>query len=214
MKLYQLNSERQWEDMGTGHVSSIFVESLDGISLVVKNESTQPLDTDLLLVSKIHPDKEYHKQQDTLILWTEPDQDIDLALSFQEQDGREEIWEKICEVQGKDPSMSMDTSMDTTEDYTQDTQPFIDENSESIPEVELPPVNTESLEEISNVVASYLSTPLRRERLALALEKNDYIKKLLSIFTVCKDLEDTSGLIHLNQSSEQNPSNISSRVHT
>ena len=40
--------------------------------------------------------------QETLIVWSESDT-CDLALSFQEKSGCEEIWAKICEVQGKDP---------------------------------------------------------------------------------------------------------------
>ena len=39
MKLYALNAERQWDDKGTGHVSSTYVERLKGISLLVRAES-------------------------------------------------------------------------------------------------------------------------------------------------------------------------------
>lgn len=35
--------------------------------------------------------------QDTLIVWSEAD-NYDLALSFQEKAGCDEIWEKICQV--------------------------------------------------------------------------------------------------------------------
>lgn len=35
--------------------------------------------------------------QDTLIVWAEAD-NYDLALSFQEKIGCDEIWEKICHV--------------------------------------------------------------------------------------------------------------------
>merc|ERR1719322_2291238 len=47
-------------------------------------------------------------------------------------------------------------------------------------------------------VASFsLSSPLRREKLATAIENDNYIKKLLNIFTVCEDLENMEGLHHL-----------------
>ena len=39
VKLYALNQERQWDDRGTGHVTSSFVERLNGISLLVRAES-------------------------------------------------------------------------------------------------------------------------------------------------------------------------------
>lgn len=39
VKLYTLNEDRQWDDRGTGHVSSTFVERLRGVSLLVRAES-------------------------------------------------------------------------------------------------------------------------------------------------------------------------------
>lgn len=39
-------------------------------------------------------------------MWSEGD-NFDLALSFQEKAGCDEIWEKICQVQGKDPSVDI-----------------------------------------------------------------------------------------------------------
>lgn len=39
VKVYTLNEDRQWDDRGTGHVSSTFVERLRGISLLVRAES-------------------------------------------------------------------------------------------------------------------------------------------------------------------------------
>lgn len=188
VKLYELNAERQWDDKGTGHVSSTYVERLKGISLVVRSEQ----DASLLLESKIHSDTAYQKQQETLIVWSEGD-NFDLALSFQERAGCDEIWEKICHVQGKDPSV--DFTQDLVED-SEDDRGF-DEISESAPPIELPAAELSKLEEISELVQSCLSSPLRREKLATAIENDNYIKKLLNIFNICEDLENTEGLHHL-----------------
>ena len=38
VKLYILNEQRQWDDKGTGHVSSVFSDRLRSVSLVVKSE--------------------------------------------------------------------------------------------------------------------------------------------------------------------------------
>ncbi|KAK4823541.1 hypothetical protein QYF61_003173 [Mycteria americana] len=92
VKVYTLNEDRQWDDRGTGHVSSTYVERLKGMSLLVRAES----DGSLLLESKINPNTAYQKQQDTLIVWSEAE-NYDLALSFQEKAGCDEIWEKICQ---------------------------------------------------------------------------------------------------------------------
>ena len=39
VKLYILNENRMWDDRGTGHVSSAYVERLKGISLLVRSET-------------------------------------------------------------------------------------------------------------------------------------------------------------------------------
>ncbi|XP_061767201.1 serine/threonine-protein phosphatase 4 regulatory subunit 3B isoform X1 [Nerophis ophidion] len=187
VKVYTLNEDRQWDDRGTGHVSSTFVERLKGISLLVRAES----DGSLLLESKISPNTAYQKQQDTLIVWSEAD-NYDLALSFQEKAGCDEIWEKICQVQGKDPAL------DITQDPIDESE---EERFEEIPEtshlVELPPCELSRLEEIADLVTSVLSSPIRREKLALALMSEGYLKKLLGLFRVCEDLDNREGLHHL-----------------
>ncbi|XP_077352453.1 serine/threonine-protein phosphatase 4 regulatory subunit 3B [Festucalex cinctus] len=187
VKVYTLNEDRQWDDRGTGHVSSTFVERLKGISLLVRAES----DGSLLLESKISPSTAYQKQQDTLIVWSEAD-NYDLALSFQEKAGCDEIWEKICQVQGKDPAL------DITQDPIDESE---EERFEEIPEtshlVELPPCELSHLEEIADLVTSVLSSPIRREKLALALMSEGYLKKLLGLFRACEDLDNREGLHHL-----------------
>uniref|UniRef100_A0A8C3SC28 Serine/threonine-protein phosphatase 4 regulatory subunit 3-like central domain-containing protein n=1 Tax=Chelydra serpentina TaxID=8475 RepID=A0A8C3SC28_CHESE len=187
VKVYTLNEDRQWDDRGTGHVSSTYVERLKGMSLLVRAES----DGSLLLESKINPNTAYQKQQDTLIVWSEAE-NYDLALSFQEKAGCDEIWEKICQVQGKDPSVEV------TQDLIDESE---EERFEEMPEtshlIDLPTCELNKLEEIADLVTSVLSSPIRREKLALALENEGYIKKLLQLFQVCENLENTEGLHHL-----------------
>ena len=178
VKLYELNAERQWDDKGTGHVSSTYVEKLKGMSLVVRSEQ----DGSLLLESKIQSDTAYQKQQETLIVWSEGD-NFDLALSFQERAGCDEIWEKICGVQGKDPSV--DFTQDLVED-SEDDRGF-DEISETAPPIELPAAELSRLEEISELVSSCLTSPLRREKLATAIENDNYIK-VKHHFMILEDL--------------------------
>ncbi|XP_040849368.1 serine/threonine-protein phosphatase 4 regulatory subunit 3B isoform X6 [Ochotona curzoniae] len=187
VKVYTLNEDRQWDDRGTGHVSSTYVEELKGMSLLVRAES----DGSLLLESKINPNTAYQKQQDTLIVWSEAE-NYDLALSFQEKAGCDEIWEKICQVQGKDPSVEV------TQDLIDESE---EERFEEMPEtshlIDLPTCELNKLEEIADLITSVLSSPIRREKLALALENEGYIKKLLQLFQACENLENTEGLHHL-----------------
>ncbi|CAD6240909.1 GSCOCG00008994001-RA-CDS [Cotesia congregata] len=187
VKLYALNADRQWDDRGTGHVSSSYVDRLKGISLLVRAES----DGSVLLESKIQPDTAYQKQQDTLIVWSEGD-NFDLALSFQEKAGCDEIWEKICQVQGKDPSVEI------TQDIVEESEDErFDDMSDSAPPIELPPCELSRLEDINELIGNCLSTPVRKEKLAMAIESEGYIKKLLNLFHTCEDLENIEGLHHL-----------------
>ncbi|XP_068981969.1 serine/threonine-protein phosphatase 4 regulatory subunit 3 [Bombus flavifrons] len=187
VKLYALNVDRQWDDRGTGHVSSSYIDRLKGISLLVRAEN----DGSVLLESRILPDTAYQKQQDTLIVWSEGE-NFDLALSFQEKAGCDEIWEKICQVQGKDPSVEI------TQDIVEESEDErFDDMSDAAPPIELPPCELSRLEDINELIGNYLSSQTRKDKLALALESEGYIKKLLNLFHTCEDLENIEGLHHL-----------------
>ncbi|XP_056114559.1 serine/threonine-protein phosphatase 4 regulatory subunit 3B [Rhinichthys klamathensis goyatoka] len=182
VKLYTLNEDRQWEDRGTGHVCCSDEET----SLTVTAES----DGSLLLESKIITSTAYQKQQDTLIVWSEAE-NYDLALSFQEKAGCDEIWEKICQVQGKDPSVEI------TQDPMDESEEERLEDLESAHVLDLPACEPEHLEEIAELVTSVLSSPVRREKLALALLSSGFIRKLLLLFRSCEDSHHRQALHHL-----------------
>ncbi|XP_069464161.1 serine/threonine-protein phosphatase 4 regulatory subunit 3B isoform X3 [Ambystoma mexicanum] len=159
--------------------------------LLIKKAPTLRRPGSLLLESKINSNTAYQKQQDTLIVWSEAE-NYDLALSFQEKAGCDEIWEKICQVQGKDPSVEV------TQDLVDESE---EERFEEMPEtshlIDLPTCEIDKLEEIADLVTSVLSSPIRREKLALALENEGYIKKLLQLFQTCENLDNSEGLHHL-----------------
>lgn len=168
VKLYALNENRQWDDKGTGHVTSCYHEPLDGMSLLVRNES----DGSLLLESKIQLDTLYQKQQGTLIVWTESD-NYELALSFQEQDGCNEIWEKICQVQGRDPAFDHDQ----------------DEEQEEV-KVNLVDCELEKLDEILEQINAFSQTTRKKDVLSNEYIESNYIGKLLQIFKVADETQD------------------------
>ncbi|GBP11805.1 hypothetical protein EVAR_71281_1 [Eumeta japonica] len=135
VKLYALNAERQWDDRGTGHVSSNYVDRLKG---------------------------EFN---------------IDSLFYY---------------VQGKDPSVEI------TQDIVEESEDErFEDMSDTAPPIELPPCELARLEDISEVIQNCLTTPLRKEKLSMALESENYIKKLLNLFHVCEDLDNTEGLHHL-----------------
>ncbi|XP_001628838.2 serine/threonine-protein phosphatase 4 regulatory subunit 3A isoform X1 [Nematostella vectensis] len=187
VKVYTLNEDRQWDDRGTGHVSSSYVERLQGMSIMVRSEE----DGSILLESKIQSHTAYQKQQETLIVWSEGE-NCDLALSFQEKAGCDEIWEKVCQVQGRDPSCTI-TQEILDDDESEDR---FEEVLDTSGPIELPPCELSKLEEISEFLSG-VPPPAIREKIALAIEQDNYIKKLLDLFHMCEDLENIDGLHHL-----------------
>lgn len=47
----------------------------------------------------VHSELTSQSNLDTLIVWTEPSTSLDIALSFQDADGCEDVWRFICDVQ-------------------------------------------------------------------------------------------------------------------
>jgi hypothetical protein len=97
VKLYQLETDGQWTDQGTGSVSCRNTEG--GPKIVVSIEDN----SQLLLESKIRSDDIYERQGESIIMWREPAHDflsdIDYALSFQDSAGCVSLWESIIAVQ-------------------------------------------------------------------------------------------------------------------
>nr|XP_055193967.1 serine/threonine-protein phosphatase 4 regulatory subunit 3B-like [Nyctereutes procyonoides] len=187
--LYSLNQDQEWEELGTGHISSTYVERLQGVSLLVQSDSHGSL----ILESKINSNTPYQKQQETLIVWSEAE-NHGMALSFQDTEGCRQIWEDICRVQGKDPSVEI------TQDLLEESE---DEQLDDILETNtvlvLPNCELSKLEEISDLITSILLSPIHKERLALILENEAYIKNLLQLFRVCEDLGDIANLHYLHE---------------
>ena len=88
--------------------------------------------------------------------------------------------------------------MESTHEVVEESE---DERFEELPDaappIDLPPCELSKLEEIGLLFSSVLRLPIRCEKLAMVLEKEGYIKKLLELFHICEDLEDTKGLYHL-----------------
>ncbi|KAF7462403.1 hypothetical protein GHT09_012575 [Marmota monax] len=188
VKVYVLKEDQQWGQLGVGQISSSYIERLQSVCLLVRSES----DGSLILQSKIHPNVPYQKQQGVLIVWYE-DENHGVALSFQDPAGCRDIWEDICQVQGKDPTVEI------TQDLLEGPDQFDEMPSTSSSLVELPNCGLHTLEEIADLFTSVLASPKGKEMLALTLENEDYIKNLLQIFHICEDLKNIEGLHNLHK---------------
>ncbi|GMT37324.1 hypothetical protein PFISCL1PPCAC_28621, partial [Pristionchus fissidentatus] len=143
--------------------------------------------------------------QETLIVWSESDT-TDLALSFQEKSGCEELWNKICEVQGKDPKECMlpgapdqdeNDDGESSEGASGSGNDRGGSNSNSTSKnmaFVLPPVEISRLNEIEFLLANNCNTGAQKERFANAIENQNYVQKLCDTFRMCEDVEHVKGL--------------------
>ena len=93
------------------------------------------------------------------------------------------------QVQGKDPSV--DITQDVVDESEEDR---FEELPEAATPIELPPCELSRLEEIAELFCTSLQSPIKREKLAIAIEKDNYIRKLIELFCICEDLENTESL--------------------
>lgn len=95
----------------------------------------------------------------------------------------------FLQVQGKDPSVEI------TQDIVEESEDErFDDMSDSTPPIELPPCELSRLEDISEMINNCFSTPMRKDKLAAAIESEGYIRKLINVFHMCEDLENIEGL--------------------
>ncbi|XP_058514563.1 serine/threonine-protein phosphatase 4 regulatory subunit 3 [Ochotona princeps] len=186
VRVYVMSEDKLWDNIGTGQVSISYVERLQGVALVVRSET----DDSLLLESKINLETPYKKLQGVLILWYEAENQ-GLALSFQDISGCREMWENICRIQGKDPSVNI------TQPLRQSKEDRPTERADAGRSIQLPDCEIDALEQIANLVTSALTSPVLRERLGRNLEHDNYIKKLLQLFRTCEDQHNIQGLHRL-----------------
>ncbi|KAI1690424.1 ring finger domain-containing protein [Ditylenchus destructor] len=100
-KLYALSDQGVWDDRGTGHVDCVQSrDQPDAWWMVVQLGSNEKN----VLESMILTNTIYEKQRGKWIVWSKSGVSK-FALSFQEKSGCKKIWDKICQIQGKDPDV-------------------------------------------------------------------------------------------------------------
>eukprot|EP00698_Gefionella_okellyi_P004493 TRINITY_DN1412_c0_g1_i3.p1 TRINITY_DN1412_c0_g1~~TRINITY_DN1412_c0_g1_i3.p1 ORF type:complete len:595 (+),score=72.51 TRINITY_DN1412_c0_g1_i3:53-1837(+) len=179
VKVYDCNDESgQWDDRGTGQVS-IEPHPSGGLIIRVVAEVVEEENKGILLEQAIYHEVAYQKQQDTLIVWTDPSQNADIALSFQEPLGCEDIWDRIFSYQKQ--------GRREDDENIQPARTSLDVVAMDLPEPEL-----KNLDVICEKIGN--ATTRERDSLVVALRKENYIQRLLQVFTDCEDLEDTASL--------------------
>ncbi|KAJ3396991.1 Platinum sensitivity protein [Lobulomyces angularis] len=182
VKLYKLDQNGAWDDKGTGYVCITEHENLNTIQVSKEQDSSN-----LLLNVKLIDDDVYQRQQETLIVWTEPDGE-NLALSFQEAEGCNEIWDQIATIQRKLMLLSGDFVNNAMED---------EYNSQ----LNFPPPEPSNLKDIEQSFLSASRSVIGRDNAIASIIEQKYIDKLVELFEKVEksymDLENEKSLDNL-----------------
>ena len=94
VKVYELR-DSDWYDRGTGYVEVTAIKQQGAILVAAEDKPGESL-----LDVQIKRD-EFMKQQETLIVWTDA-RGTDLALSFQEPEGCQDVYNALIDFQSPD----------------------------------------------------------------------------------------------------------------
>ncbi|WPH03004.1 Hypothetical protein R9X50_00587800 [Acrodontium crateriforme] len=176
VKVYELKNN-DWYDRGTGFCGGTEERAPDGTLadpyvarlLVYSEDDTERA----LLETQIGKDDGYQKQQDTLIVWTEPS-GVDMALSFQEADGCQQIWDFVSQVKNHLEAMTGDLADDMLE-----------------APLSLPEPHLGKLDHVENAIRNAATTQGSREEMIKFImnPESNYILKLTPLVTMAEDLE-------------------------
>ncbi|KAG5981497.1 hypothetical protein E4U55_002874 [Claviceps digitariae] len=185
VKVYELRNN-DWFDRGTGFCTATFITTEEGRKdprVIVESEEHPER---LLLETKIQKEDGFQKQQETLIVWQEPETGMDMALSFQEAEGCALIWRFVSSVQqtlsnniGGDDGLSDDLAMDISSS------------------INLPAPELGNLPEIESNIRIMGSGANGREALTKFIMADDYIGKLIPLVEMAEDLESLPDLHRL-----------------
>ncbi|OXH35304.1 nuclear protein [Cryptococcus neoformans] len=204
VKVYELRDE-SWFDRGTGICRGMINADGHAVILVeaespqVQGNEDEPggfLTKDILLNSNVERDDIYGKQQDTLIVWTDPESKLDIALSFQDADGCEDTWQFICEVQKHLISVEDETQMPSSSSPIGGS-PMMVANAHMVnAEHKLPwqPPTLANIREQEFCIRAQAKSAMGRERAMEHILNEDYIKQLINVLEQAEDLESLDDL--------------------
>ncbi|EDN98233.1 hypothetical protein SS1G_13090 [Sclerotinia sclerotiorum 1980 UF-70] len=207
VKVYELR-EGDWFDRGTGFCRADFMvdngsEKSDP-TVMVQSED-QP--GRILLDTKIVKADGFQKQQgildqrmvttfhtngsspETLIVWTEPDNEMDMALSFQEAEGCAAVWRFINNIQS---TLSAPGGISIEEDSVSD-----DLIPEPVIPTSLPHPSLGNLHELEQLFRGLNSTTGGREALTKMVINEYYVRRLIPLVEMAEDMEDLPSLHRL-----------------
>ncbi|KAI0304169.1 component of IIS longevity pathway SMK-1-domain-containing protein [Russula brevipes] len=184
VKVYELINSR-WVDQGTALCFGLYEDG--EAALVAKAEANM---SDIILKTIIRSSDVYQRQQDTLIVWTEPD-GVDYALSFQDPEGCLELWNFILEVQSLRAN-SGDHQAESSSPLA-GPEPSITTAS-IIRSGHLPQPALGIITEIDRAIRALSRTPAIKDKICEYIQRADYIKAMIDVMHQAEDLENLENL--------------------
>ncbi|KAF8138310.1 component of IIS longevity pathway SMK-1-domain-containing protein [Boletus edulis] len=183
VKVYELIGSR-WVDQGTAYCAGQ-LDDANQAYLVARSE----LDFNKIILSTaIRSNDVYQRQQESLIVWTEPN-GADYALSFQDAEGCAEVWNFIIEVQrhlnsGEDQGIG---SSSPSGEHSATTVNIIRTGH-------LPTPQLGNIQDIEGAIKTLSRGQAVKEKICEYIQREHYIKALIDVLNMAEDLESLDNL--------------------
>ncbi|KDQ64157.1 hypothetical protein JAAARDRAFT_187524 [Jaapia argillacea MUCL 33604] len=186
--VYELVGSR-WADQGTAFCFGD-VENNEAY-LIARAEADF---SKVILQTTIRSNDVYQRQQDTLIVWTEPD-GVDYALSFQDPEGCAEVWNFIVDIQRHMNASEEQVVGSSSPLIGPEPPPTNSVTTASIIRAgRLPQPQLGIIGEIEKAIKALARTPALKERICEYIQHEEYIKALVDVLTQAEDLESIDNL--------------------
>ncbi|KAJ4479126.1 component of IIS longevity pathway SMK-1-domain-containing protein [Lentinula aciculospora] len=192
VKVYELVGSR-WIDRGTafcfGHLSE------DGSEAFLTARSEKNVD-EIILSTTIRTTDVYQRQQETLIVWTEPD-GVDYALSFQDSEGCAEVWSFIVDVQRHMSGAAEEQgsiTLDPSSPLPASSEPSSVATATIIRTGHLPTPHMGMIGEIDKAIKTLARTQQVKEKICEYIQNGDYIKQLIEVLHQAEESESLENL--------------------
>ncbi|KAJ3117031.1 Platinum sensitivity protein, partial [Physocladia obscura] len=160
------------------------------------NDSHDTNNPSVLLKTRIRSEANFTRQQDTLVVWTEED-GTDMALSFQEQEGCEDLWRAIREIKAKLGGTVSDPGIDNLSRQSEDDDNGDDRGFAFDGTLSLPTPSMGTIKDIEELMFGTSKGAYGRGQLTKFIIEENYIEKMLPLLEMCEDLESFDELYSL-----------------
>ncbi|KAG9317314.1 component of IIS longevity pathway SMK-1-domain-containing protein [Chiua virens] len=182
VKVYELIGSR-WVDQGTAYCAGQ-LDDANQAYLVARSEQDF---NKIILSTAIRSNDVYQRQQESLIVWTEPN-GADYALSFQDAEGCAEVWNFIIEVQ---------RHLNSGDQGIGSSSPGGEHSATTVSIIRtghLPTPQLGNIQDIEGAIKTLSRGQAVKEKICEYIQREHYIKALIDVLNMAEDLESIDNL--------------------